>query len=89
MISAIFNFNFKFNKFIGKYIFSYSSHMAGKWHLGYYKRLYTPLYRGFRSHVGYWTGHHDYFNHTAVERCKSGLDIRNGRVIEHEGVVDS
>ncbi|XP_075167273.1 arylsulfatase B [Haematobia irritans] len=56
----------------------YTSHIAGKWHLGHYKREYTPLYRGFSSHVGYWTGHHDYFDHTAVESGQWGLDIRDG-----------
>lgn len=59
----------------------YSSHIAGKWHLGHFKRIYTPLYRGFRSHVGYWTGHQDYYDHTAVEQQQWGLDMRNGRQI--------
>uniref|UniRef100_A0A1B0FLM3 Sulfatase N-terminal domain-containing protein n=1 Tax=Glossina morsitans morsitans TaxID=37546 RepID=A0A1B0FLM3_GLOMM len=53
----------------------YSSHIAGKWHLGHYKHVYSPLYRGFRSHVGYWTGHHDYFDHTAVESQQWGLNV--------------
>ncbi|XP_011291436.1 arylsulfatase B [Musca domestica] len=56
----------------------YSSHIAGKWHLGHYKHEYTPLYRGFSSHVGFWTGHHDYFDHTAVESGQWGLDVRDG-----------
>uniref|UniRef100_A0A1A9WWP8 Sulfatase N-terminal domain-containing protein n=1 Tax=Glossina brevipalpis TaxID=37001 RepID=A0A1A9WWP8_9MUSC len=62
----------------------YSSHIAGKWHLGHYKHVYTPLYRGFRSHVGYWTGHHDCFDHTAVESQQWGLDIRNGLDVGYE-----
>ncbi len=24
--------------------------------------------RGFKSHIGYWTGHIDYYDHTAEER---------------------
>ncbi|XP_037917688.1 arylsulfatase B [Hermetia illucens] len=56
----------------------YSSHIAGKWHLGHYKLIYTPLYRGFKSHVGFWTGHHDYFDHTAAEFGTWGFDIRSG-----------
>lgn len=36
------------------------------------------MYRGFKSHVGYWTGHHDYYDHTAVENPSWGLDIRRG-----------
>lgn len=54
----------------------YMNHCVGKWHLGHYKREYTPLYRGFDSHIGYWTGHHDYFDHTAYENPSWGFDIR-------------
>lgn len=32
--------------------------------------------RGFDSHVGPWTGHHDYFDHTAEEKGMWGLDMR-------------
>lgn len=56
--------------------FSYSNHIVGKWHLGSYKRVYTPLMRGFDSHIGPWTGHHDYFDHTAEEKGMCGLDMR-------------
>jgi len=45
----------------------YNTHIIGKWHLGFYKKEYTPTYRGFDTHTGFWTGHHDYFDHTAVE----------------------
>lgn len=56
----------------------YSNHIVGKWHLGSYKKEYTPLYRGFDSHLGYWTGHQDYNDHTAVETGMWGLDMRKG-----------
>lgn len=49
----------------------YSTHIVGKWHLGSYKLEYTPTFRGFESHVGFWTGHHDYFDHTAVENVSA------------------
>ncbi|XP_036231188.2 arylsulfatase B isoform X2 [Bactrocera oleae] len=62
----------------------YSSHIAGKWHLGHYKSVYTPLQRGFKTHVGFWTGHHDYFDHTAVEHGMWGLDMRKGMDIGYE-----
>lgn len=32
--------------------------------------------RGFDSHIGPWTGHHDYFDHTADEKGMWGLDMR-------------
>ncbi|CAG5081033.1 Similar to ARSJ: Arylsulfatase J (Homo sapiens) [Cotesia congregata] len=54
----------------------YKNHIVGKWHLGHYMRNYTPTYRGFESHLGYWTGHQDYFDHTAVEWPDWGLDMR-------------
>lgn len=37
--------------------------MVGKWHLGFFKWLYTPTYRGFDSFYGYYTGAEDHFNH--------------------------
>lgn len=46
----------------------YKNHVVGKWHLGHYMKTYTPTYRGFMSHVGFWTGHQDYYDHTAAER---------------------
>ncbi len=45
----------------------YSSRMVGKWHLGSHRDIYTPTKRGFKSHFGYWTGHEDYYDHSAQE----------------------
>ncbi|GLH14180.1 Arylsulfatase B [Gryllus bimaculatus] len=56
----------------------YASHLVGKWHLGSFRREYTPTQRGFDSHLGFWTGHHDYYDHTAVETPFWGLDMRRG-----------
>jgi len=53
----------------------YKNHIIGKWHLGHFKRVYTPLLRGFDSHYGYWTGHQDYFDHTAVESVSPIIPI--------------
>ncbi|XP_076619804.1 arylsulfatase J [Colletes latitarsis] len=56
--------------------FGYKTHIVGKWHLGFYTKEYTPTYRGFDSHLGFWSGHHDYFDHSAVEDPYWGLDMR-------------
>ncbi|XP_017766449.1 PREDICTED: arylsulfatase J [Eufriesea mexicana] len=56
----------------------YNTHIVGKWHLGFYMKEYTPLYRGFESHTGFWSGHQDYFDHSAVESPYFGLDMRRG-----------
>ena len=45
----------------------YMTHAIGKWHLGSHSANYTPTQRGFAEHVGYWTGHEDYYDHTAQE----------------------
>ncbi|XP_054163408.1 arylsulfatase B-like [Oppia nitens] len=58
--------------------YGYNTHAIGKWHLGFFKREYTPTYRGFDSHVGYWSGSGDYFDHTALENSYYwGLDFRH------------
>ena len=45
----------------------YQSQAVGKWHLGSHNARVTPTNRGFLSHTGYWTGHEDYYDHTAQE----------------------
>lgn len=41
----------------------YLTNLVGKWHLGFYKKKYTPLRRGFDSHFGYWSGAISYYDH--------------------------
>ncbi|EDS35430.1 arylsulfatase b [Culex quinquefasciatus] len=62
----------------------YKNHIVGKWHLGHYTRRYTPLERGFDSHVGFWTGHHHMFDHSAVETETWGLDMRRGYDVAYD-----
>ncbi|KAG8239213.1 hypothetical protein J437_LFUL017415 [Ladona fulva] len=56
----------------------YVTRAVGKWHLGYFKKEYTPIYRGFDSHYGYWNGYHDYYDHSveATFRPWKGYDMR-------------
>lgn len=45
----------------------YSTHMVGKWHLGYQSDEYTPARRGFDTFYGYYNGYITYFNYTISE----------------------
>ena len=41
-----------------------------QWHLGFFKTEYLPTSRGFDSHLGYWTGKEDYFDHMDFDVSK-------------------
>lgn len=51
----------------------YSTQMIGKWHLGFYMEKYTPTYRGFDSHLGYWNGLISYYDYILEE---DSTDVR-------------
>ncbi|KAH9492409.1 hypothetical protein Btru_051041 [Bulinus truncatus] len=60
----------------------YRSHIVGKWHLGMFKWEYTPLYRGFESHLGYYQGCEDYYTHTyEADLQQWGLDFHRNKDI--------
>ncbi|CAK9301396.1 unnamed protein product [Gordionus sp. m RMFG-2023] len=43
----------------------YSTHMLGKWHLGYCNKDFVPNSRGFDTFFGYYSGGQDHINHKA------------------------
>lgn len=51
----------------------YTTKMIGKWHLGFYQTQYTPTFRGFDDHYGFWGSATDHFHHTGLSNS-NGAD---------------
>ncbi|KAA0189498.1 hypothetical protein HAZT_HAZT005678, partial [Hyalella azteca] len=63
----------------------YITRAVGKWHLGFHHKEFTPTFRGFESHYGYWSNKIDYFNLTADEDGRMwGYDFRRDMNIDHD-----
>ncbi|EEB20452.1 arylsulfatase B precursor, putative [Pediculus humanus corporis] len=61
----------------------YATHAVGKWHLGFFKKEYTPIYRGFDSHFGHWNGFQDYYDHTTMSDSLKGYDMRRNFEVDY------
>jgi arylsulfatase B len=66
----------------------YATHAIGKWHQGFHRREYTPTYRGFDSHFGYWNGLQDYYTHEVASSLETedflGFDMRRNMSVARD-----
>ena len=60
--------------------------LSSQWHLGFFAKEYTPMYRGFDSHRGYYQGCGDYWDHTYAYNQKThdkwGLDFWKNKELD-------
>lgn len=58
-----------------------------QWHLGYFTKEYTPLYRGFDSFFGFLGAKEDYWDHSSFEDYW-GYDLRDNEKVGKGKVYD-
>ncbi|KAG5681948.1 hypothetical protein PVAND_011349 [Polypedilum vanderplanki] len=64
----------------------YKTALIGKWHLGFFKKSYTPLMRGFDYHYGYLGPYIGYYDHSLImldRNYSRGFDMRNNFEVEN------
>ncbi|KAK3106407.1 hypothetical protein FSP39_019384 [Pinctada imbricata] len=58
-----------------------------QWHLGFHRKEFTPMYRGFETHYGYYLGCGDYYDHTSeADEDYFGFDFWRNETIDFTGI---
>jgi len=65
----------------------YSTHLVGKWHLGYCHEDYLPTRRGFDTFFGQYGQQTDHYTRVDVQNrhIGAGYDLRRGENVTYEG----
>ncbi|XP_066950764.1 uncharacterized protein [Macrobrachium rosenbergii] len=73
------------NKLLPKLLkkYGYTTHIIGKWHLGFCSWQYTPTKRGFDTFYGFYGGAEDYYTHQRSEKKIRRESRRGGRREEY------
>jgi len=63
---------------------NYSTHMIGKWHLGFCNEAYLPLNRGFDTFYGFYCGGGDHYAHSIPDQVDPvpGYDFYDQETID-------